>query len=84
MQQVWDTLGYRIAQLPTGVEIKLLLVGVEVKRRLVQSRKGNRKADTLAQLIEGYCELDEARNGLRVLRSYGATVEELHSALGAL
>jgi len=84
VQQVWSALGYRIEQMPTGDAVRHLLVGVEVKRRLIQSRKGNRSAGSLAELTKGYCELDEARKGLRVLRSYGATVEEMHSALGAI
>ena len=82
VQEVWDVLGYRIDQLPTAEDVRLLLVGVEVKRRLVQARK-NSDQSTLPQLVAGFCKLDEARKGLRVLRNYGARVE-LRPELGAI
>lgn len=83
--QVWDVLGYSLAQLPTEEDINLVMVGAEITRRLVIQRKLPSGKPPLAAVIEGLCDTpQEARRAIKTLESYGANVEPMMEEVAAL
>lgn len=83
VQHVWDGLGYTLAQLPTAEEIRLVVIGAEIKRRVAIRRTNSEPIIPLHRLIEGLCSLEDAKKGKRLLRFYGGKVE-LRPEYGAL
>lgn len=85
LAHVWDALGYGLAQLPTAEEIRLIEVGAEVMRRHIVKRKLPEGKAPLASLVsDGLCSVADARKAIKLLESYGATVEPLREEVAAL
>jgi len=71
----WGELGYRLGQLPTSEDIRLFLLGVEIKRRLSEARQAGGASSIKQVLFGGLCSPREAKDALHLLKSYGGIVE---------
>ena len=80
--EVWEPLGYRVEHLPLAEDMRFIRIGVEVTRRAMVARTGNRMLPT-KESMEGF-DSHEAARGLALLKQYGLRVEPLHPELGGI
>ncbi len=80
----WAAVGYRIEQLPSGEDIRVLMVGIEVRHALISART-NRPNASLAEVVKplGHAQADIYR-GLRLVRAYEVRTDVPYEELGAL
>jgi hypothetical protein len=84
LRRAWEELGYRVEQLPSAEDFRLLMVGIEVHRALYVARRVN-PAETLAAVAKplGHAQQDVLL-GLRLVRAYGCRTDVHYEELGAI